>query len=376
VKFQVEHDALAEAVAWAARMLPTRTPAPVLTGLRIVADGAGADGRITVTASDQAAFGEVELPAVVGEPGVVIVPGRLLAEISKSLPAKPVDVTVSGGRVAIVCGRSRFGVQTIATEEYPHLPELPPTLGEIPGSLLAEAVGQVVVATGREDTLPVLTGIRLEIDGERLVLAATDRYRLAVREVVWTPRRPDASATALAPGRMLADLAKSFGSGPVELGLGEAGLLGVSGPHHQATTRLIDGEFPKYRTLFPAESATVARVETAALIESVRRVALVGDRNTPIRLAFSADQEVTLMAGRGEDAEASESLPSSVAGEGLTIGFNPTFLLDGLNALGAPVTVLSFTVPQRPAVITGAAGLDEPARADYQYLLMPVRLSG
>ncbi|HYN65512.1 MAG TPA: DNA polymerase III subunit beta, partial [Ornithinibacter sp.] len=226
-------------------------------------------------------------------------------------------------------------------------------------------------------SLQMLTGIRLEIDGERVVMAATDRYRLAMRELTWTPRRTDAAAIALVPGRVLADLVRSFGSGPIELGLDDSGLLGVSGPAHRATTRLIDGEFPaKYRSLFPEHPTTKARVETASLVESVRRVALVAERNTPIRLTFTADQEVVLEAGRSEEAEAVETLPASVEGDGLTIGFNPTFLLDGLGAIGAPTTCLDFTVAGKPAVITGAPEPDAPASSDYRYLLMPVRLSG
>jgi DNA polymerase-3 subunit beta len=138
---------------------------------------------------------------------------------------------------------------------------------------------------------------------------------------------------------------------------------------------LLDGEFPKYKTLFPSESVTVARVDTAALVEAVKRVALVTDRHSPVRLTFDAD-EVRLEAASGEDAAAVESLPTQLDGDGLTIGFNPAYLLDGLGALDAPVAVLSFTHPSKPVVLQGTTAVGEPVNADYRYLLMPVRLAG
>ncbi len=151
--------------------------------------------------------------------------------------------------------------------------------------------------------------------------------------------------------------------------------MGLSTPDRRSTARLIDGEFPKYRTLFPSESATVARVDTAALVESVKRVALVTDRHSPVRLTFTAD-EVRLEAASGEDAAAVESLPAQVSGDGLTIGFNPSYLLDGLGAVDAPVSVMSFTHPSKPAVLHGAPDMEDAPRSDYRYLLMPVRLAG
>jgi DNA polymerase-3 subunit beta len=241
--------------------------------------------------------------------------------------------------------------------------------------VLAEAVAQVAVAAGRDDMLPVLTGIRIEIEGDQLTLAATDRYRLAVRELAWHPARPGTSAVALVPARSLAETTRSLTGADVEIGLGEGGLLGLATADRRSTARLIDGEFPKYRTLFPSESNTLARVPTGALVESVKRVALVADRNSPVRLTFGVD-DVTLEASSGDDAQASESIPAQVSGEGLTIGFNPAYLLDGLGAIDAPVAVLGFTQPARPAVLQGAADMDGEPIADYRYLLMPVRLAG
>lgn len=371
MRFRIERDVLADGVAWAARTLPSRPTLPVLAALRLDAD---ADA-VRVAGYDHEVFGEVSFDADVADAGVSLVSGRLLADITRALPSRPVDLVAEAGKVTVTCGSSRFTLQSLPVEDYPTLPEVPETVGRIPGPVLAEAVSQVVVASGRDDMLPVLTGIRIEIEGDQLTLAATDRYRLAVRELAWEPVRPGTSAVALVPARSLAETAKSFGSGDVEIGLDTSGLLGLSTSDRRTTARLIDGEFPKYRTLFPSESATTARIDTAQLVESVKRVALVADRSSPVRMTFGED-EVTLEASSGEDAQASESLPGQVVGEGLTIGFNPSYLLDGLGAIDAPVAVMSFTQPARPAVLQGAEDMDAPTHPDYRYLLMPVRLAG
>lgn len=373
MKFRVERDVLADAVAWTARTLPTRPTVPVLAGLRLDA----ADGQVALSAFDYEVSGRVVVEAEVADEGTVLVSGRLLADICRSLPNRPVDLTADAGKVALTCGSARFTLLTLPVEEYPELPAMPEASGSVAGPLLAGAVAQVAVAAGRDDMLPLLTGIRVEIEGERVTLAATDRYRLAVRELTWHPTHPDASAVALVPARTLADTAKSL-SGEVTLalaGTGQDTLLGLAAGGRRTTTRLIDGEFPKYRSLFPAESVTTARVETAPLVEAVKRVSLVAERNTPVRLSFSDDQ-VVLEAGSGEDAQASESLTALVEGEAVSIGFNPGYLLDGLSAIDAPYAHLSFTQSTRPAVIQGVDAVDGDVRDDYRYLLMPVRLSG
>jgi DNA polymerase-3 subunit beta len=309
----------------------------------------------------------------------VLVSGRLLADIARSLPARPVDIASDGAKVVITCGSARFTLQTLPVEEYPELPTLPESSGTVDGAVFAEAVSQVAVAAGRDDMLPTLTGIRVEIEGESVTLAATDRYRLAVREFTWRPERPEVSAMALVPARTLVDTAKTLGTeGEVSLALGGAAndsLIGLSAGGRRTTSRLIDGEWvPNYRRLFPAQTSTVARVEMAALVESVKRVSLVAERNTPIRLSFD-DGQVVLEAGSGEDAQASEALPASIDGPAIATGFNPGYLLDGLQAVDAAFAHLSFTEPLKPAVIQGTSAADEDPNPGYRYLAMPIRLS-
>jgi DNA polymerase-3 subunit beta len=379
VKFRVERDVLADAVAWAARSLPARPPVPVLAGLML--DARESSGGLVLSSFDYEVSARVEIAADISEPGVALVSGRLLADISRSLPDRPVDVTTDASKVVLTCGSSRFTLLTLPVEDYPALPAMPGASGSLRGDAFATAVAQVSVAAGRDDTLPVLTGVRLEIEGEKITMAATDRYRLAVRDLAWTPEQTGLAAVALVPARTLSDTAKALaGADKVTVALASTGgagegLVGFEGAGRRTTSRLLDGEFPKYRSLLPAESQAVATVETDALIESVRRVALVAERNTPIRLSFTGS-ELTLEAGTGDEAQASESLDARLEGDDISIAFNHVYLLDGLGALDTSHAELRFTAPTRPAVLAGKSEADATAGDDYRYLLMPVRLSG
>ncbi len=376
MKFRVERDVMAEAVSWTARALPSRPPVPVLAGLLLEAD---AEGILRLSSFDYEVSARVEVAAEVMDVGTVLVSGRLLADICRSLPAKPVDVATDGSRVSLTCGASRFTLLTMPVDEYPTLPTIPEGSGVIPGDVLTQAVAQVTVAASRDETLPILTGVRMEIEDETVTLLATDRYRLAMRTLTWRPANPGISSVALVRARTLSEVAKALGSaGDVSLALATGGsteLIGFEAGGRRTTSLLVDGEYPKVRSLFPAESPTFAVVQTSLLIEAVRRVALVAERNTPVRLTFT-DGAITLEAGQGEDAQASEAVESSLVGEELSIAFNPQFLLDGLAALTTPFARLSFTLASKPAVITGQAEADGEDDGAYRYLLMPVRLAG
>ncbi len=382
MKFRVDRDVLADAVAWAARSLPVRPSVPVLAGLLIEA---GHDGLVLST-FDYETSARATLQAEVADEGRALVSGRLLADICRSLPAKPVDMVIDGTRVALTCGSARFSLQTMPVEDYPALPKMPAATGTVPSDQFAHAVAQAVTAAGRDDMLPVLTGVRLEIDGSSISLLATDRFRLSLRELGWDPRTPDDTLAALVPAKVLGDTAKSLTSGSeVTIALSHGGASGgagegiigfegaAAGGTRRTTTRLLDGDFPKVRSLFPAEHQTVVRVQKDLLIESVRRVALVAERNTAVQMAFSPGL-LTLDAGSGDEAQASESIEAEVEGEDITTGFNPQFLLDGLTAIDEPVVELAFTQSSKPVVISGhvePGGSGVPA---FRYLLMPRRL--
>jgi len=375
MRFRVERDVLADAVTWTARSLPTRPPVPVLAGVRIEADSTGT---IQLSSFDYEVSARSQIPADVSEPGTVLVSGRLLAEISRALPDKPVDVVLDGTKVVVTCGASRFTLLTMPVEDYPNLPTMPPTTGTVDGDELTHAVAQVSVAASRDDTLPLLTGVRVEIEGEKVTLLATDRYRLALRELTWKPSSPDVSTVALVRARTLTDAAKSLGgAGSVTVALSTGAgvdLIGFEAAGRQTTSLLVDGDYPAVRRLFPDETPIHAVVATHALAEAAKRVALVAERNTPIRLSFTEGQ-VVLDAGQGDDAQASEALEATLVGEDISVAFNPQFLLDGLGALDTSFVRMSFTHPNKPVEFTGQETADGDDEQDYRYLLVPIRFA-
>ncbi|HYZ54104.1 MAG TPA: DNA polymerase III subunit beta [Streptosporangiaceae bacterium] len=472
MRFQVERDALADAVAWVSRALPGRPVIPVLSGLLLTA----ADG-LTLSCFDYEVSARVQVDAKVVEPGVVLVPGRLLAEITRSLPSLPVEFADDPEGVSLTCGSASFTLVTLPVEDYPDLPGLPQAAGTVDGGALAAAIGQVAPAASRDDTLPLLTGVNIEVNGKTMTLAATDRYRLAVRDLRWNPVRPGITGAFLVPARTLADAAKTMSAGtPVTIKLrSDGGLGGTSGDGEdeaggdrgrgaarpdgaagagepagagaadamigfetggrRLTTRLIAGEFIRYRSRFPSDFGCRADMPAGQFAEAVRRVSLVAERGSPVRLSFGGG-EVTIEAGTQGRARAREMVPADFEGAEPVIAFNPHYLLDGITAAAittaapdadgsasvphggsphredpsspagadpagitdvergdrgtashSPVACirLEFTSATKPAVITGihadqpagagsaAPGGDGPAVPDFRYLVVPLR---
>jgi DNA polymerase III subunit beta len=377
MKIRVERDGLADAVAWVARSLPSRPPVPVLGGVLLDAGSDGSTDALTVSGFDYEVSATVGVPATIADGGRLLVSGRLLADITKSLPAQPVEIAVDGARASINCGNARFSLPTMPVEDYPQLPAQPALAGEVAGEVFGQAVTQVAVAAGKDDTLPMLTGMRLEISGGSLTLVATDRFRLAMREFAWEPAEGLADAAVLVPARTLAEAAKSLGAagGKVSVGLASGeGLLGLDGSGRYTTTRLLDAEFPPYRQLLPAQHSSRAVVDVSPLSEAIKRVSLVAERGTQVRLEF-ADGTLRLSAGGDDEGSAEEELQVDYEGDPVTIAFNPGYLVDGLGALHADRAELTFTTPNRPALIKPADEQGEVVPG-YLYLLMPVRLPG
>lgn len=386
MKIRLERDVLAEAVQWAARSLPTRPSVPILAGLLVRATGEG----ITFSSFDYETSARIHIPADVTDEGEALVSGRLLADISRSLPGKPVEITADDNRMQLICGSARFSLQTMPVADYPTLPELPEATGLVRSAEFAQAVSQVVIAAGRDELLPVFTGVRLEIEGDTVSLLATDRYRMALKELIWTPAATNVSATALVPAKVLADTARSMTAGEQVVlslstgGRGE-GIIGFEGHgaagQRQTTTRLLDGEFPKVRHIMDSAALLNVRVNTADLVAATRRVALVAERNTSLRMAI-ADATITLEAATGDQAQASEALEATIdqAGGGdpavEVVGFNPTYLLDALGAFDAPYVNLGFTAPNKPCQLTGLAEPDGDVLTDYRHVIMLMRLPG
>jgi DNA polymerase III subunit beta len=376
MKFRVERDALADAVAWTAKSLPSRPSVPVLAGamLRVT------DGRLHVSGFDYEVSNQVDVDVQADADGATLVSGRLLAEITKALPAKPVEIAAVGSHLELVCGSARFTLPTMPVEDYPTLPELPATAGRVDAALFAQAVSQVAMAAGRDETLPMMTGVRIELDGETLALLATDRYRLAVREITWTPDASGMTVNALVPARTLADTAKTLGplGGEVTIALAASGgagegMIGFVGGTRRTTSRLLDGQsYPPVRSLFAASYASEARVSVPDLTAVVKRVSLVAEKATPVRLNFNEDGLV-VEAGGSEEARASEAMEATYTGESMQVAFNPQYLIEGLGSLNAPTALFSFNDPFKPAVIT-PAGEDGEQVPGFRYLIMPIRV--
>jgi DNA polymerase III subunit beta len=413
MKFRVERDALAEAVSWVVRSLPARAVLSVLTGLLLSAGQddppneeraqQNASGFLTLSCFDYEVSARVRVRAEVAEPGTALVPGRLLVEIVRSLPQHPVDFADDPDGVSVTCGEAAFMLTPLPLGEYPDLPELPQFAGTADGGALAAAIAQVAPAASRDDTLPMLTAVNVELDGTTMTLAATDRYRLAVRDLDWTPTLGIADQGRIAflvPARTLGEAARMMSHGDgvrvllspggatprtprgAQEGSGYAtaeAMIGFESGERRLTARLLAGEFVRYRSRFPEEFGCTADLPADAFIEAVRRVALVAERGTPVQLSF-APGRVTVGAATQGQARARETVHADFAGDEPSIAFNPQYLLDGVVAATAThpdesvsevaQVRLRFTSPAKPAVITPAPGTG----SDFRYLVVPQRV--
>ena len=432
----VERDALAEAVAWVARSLPSRPVLPILSGMLLEASPGG----LTLSCFDYEVSARIQVDAEVAEPGTALVPGRLLAEITRSLPPLPVEIDHEKDDVTVTCGPASFTLVTLPVREYPRLPELPWLAGTVDGGVLGTAIGQVAPAASRDDTLPVITGVNVEIGDDTIRLVATDRYRLAIRELGWNPAHPGSAGTLLVPAKTLSDAARMMVPGvpvrvmmrgePAAAGSRGAGADGGDSPRaadamigfesggRRLTTRLIAGEYIKYMSRFPDDFGSRGDMPAIPLAEAVKRVALVAERGSSVRLSFGHGK-VTIEAGTEGQARARETVAADFAGEETAIAFSPHYLLDGLGAAliaatGSPAAPdkpqapaktakaekggkgqkgknaeekgengssipeearirLQFTSPTKPALITGSSGNGDESAPDYRYLVVPLR---
>ncbi|MEY9845308.1 DNA polymerase III subunit beta [Streptacidiphilus sp. MAP5-3] len=393
MKLRLSREALAEAVAWAAHALPARSTVPALSGLLLTAEQRGDGGVLAVSGFDFEVSARFESRAEVFEPGAARVPGRLLADLAKALPVgHDVELSTAGADALLTCGPAQFELPLLPLQEGPRLPELPPALGSVDGALFAEAVSQVAVVAGRDEALPFLTGIRLELHTDTLRLVATDRYRLAVREFPWLRTTdetlPGAPVVALVPARTLHEITRSLTkdeqiriSPSVEDGngtsSGNGGLIGFTAGSREATTRLLAADFIRYEAIFPSAFTGSALIERRPLLDAVKRVALVTERHRPLRLSFEPGRLV-VDAGGSSKARGRQTLDALFAAEPIVLSANAGYLLDGLGALTSRYAELSYTTPTKPAVLTGReestttqASEDTPS---YRYLFMPLRV--
>ncbi|MFD4949577.1 DNA polymerase III subunit beta [Streptomyces sp. NPDC058239] len=372
MEFRIERSALTDAVAWAARVLPTRSPVPVLGGLLLEAS----DGRLRISGLDYEASACIEVEAETVRAGKVLVMGRRLLDVCRVLPEGAVQCAVEGSRFSLTSDSARFGLSVLPFDDYPALPSLPEVLGAVDAEEFAAAVAHVTVAAGRDDTLPILTGIRLALDGDTMTLAATDRYRFAVRTLLWKPGKDGISADVVVSARRLTEIARSFGrAGMVQLAL-DGGSAGFELAGMRTTVRLLDGRLPRHDKLFAMVDPVSAETDRAPLVEAVKRVAVVAEGGSPLQLTFSGDS-VLLQAGY-EDDVASQRLSAVLDGtDELTVAFNPSYLMDALASFDAPVVRFDLMGPGQRAMVTGRAsaedGAEDASHPAHQHLLMSAK---
>ena len=314
MKFHVNRDVFSEAVSFVVKLLPQRNPQPILAGVLIEASDEG----LSLAAFDYEASARTTIEATVDDPGTILVHGRLLSDIASRLPNAPIQIEVDDdGGILLTCGSARFTLASMPVQEYPAIPEVTGDSGLVPSEDFATAIAQVAFAASRDDVTPVLTGVQLEVSGTSLSLVATDRYRVALREIPWDGggTATDESTTALVPARTLTEVGKTFAhGGDISIafsGSGDREIIAFTAGNKTVTSLLIKGNFPPVRRLFPEATEHHAVVNTAELAEAVRRVSLVLDRSAPLRFTFTADS-VSMDASGTEQARATESVDATL----------------------------------------------------------------
>ena len=351
MKVEVNSQALADAVAWTTRVIDARPASPILAGVRLEA----IDGTLQLSAFNYAISARHHIEAGIDEAGSVLVLGKLLADITKSLPAAKTYLSTDGSTMTITSGKSTFTMQLMPDAEYPDLPVIPAKLGQVDAQTFTQAVTQASVAVSREENRPVLTGIRVQFQGDKVIMSSTDRFRLSRSSFTWTPENPDTNATALVRGALLRDVARSLDEHQnivVDFDTENPSLLGFENAGRVSTSQLIDGEFPAVDRLYADEYPIHAVINKQDLISAIKRVSLVAERNAPIRMAFTS-QELTLTAGTADEAQAKEILDIDMDGEDITVAFNPTYLIEGLSAIAEPFVRMKMTTAVKPVEFNG-----------------------
>lgn len=374
MKFQVNKDVLNEAVSFAVRLLPQRTTLPILSGILIEADA----NALRLSVFDYDTSAQVEIAAKVEQSGRVLVSGRLMAEIVSKLPNAAVDFSTDGSKVQVNCGSAKFSLLTMPIDEYPTLPEIPTTSGTVSGEEFASAVSQIAVAASREDVTPVLTTVLLETTKDTVSLVATDRYRVAVQDIKFSNTNSNESS-ALIPAKTLQEIAKTFANqGEVAVSINpadEKDLIAFKANNRSVTSRLIKGNFPAVRTLFPERIENFAILNTQDLIDATKRVSLVLERESPIKYSFDP-KGLSLEAAGGETAQASETIDVQLTGPEVVVSLKPQFLIDGLSGVKTEFVKIGFTNsdnPNRPSpvLITNHQAKEKTSDDRYMYLLQP-----
>ena len=365
MKVTCSRDELVQKLAIVSRAVSTRATVLVLGGILMRAE----DGELQLAATDMELSLRTAFDAQVEGEGAVVVPGRLLVDLARLLPDEDVQIEhrAEEGVVRIECGSASYRLHTYNVDDFPRLPDVQ-AIGtfSVDREALLDTVARVSRSASRDESRPVLTGILARFEGGKLVMAATDSYRLSVKETTLEGDAPELEA--IIPARALTELSRIAQTADgMELGVHENQVVFVV-DGITLTTRRIEGQFPNYRQLLPESFEHVVNVPRAEILDVVRRVAVMAQRNSPLRLRF-AEGELTISSQTQDVGEARESLPVGFGGEPLEIGFNPEFLREGIESVTADEIQLKLISPLRP-------GLIQADGDDFWYLIMPIRLAG
>jgi DNA polymerase-3 subunit beta len=378
VKFQSNKDVLSQAVIFVTKLLAAKPATAALSGVRIDADAAG----VTFASYDHDVSTRTTISVDVAEPGSVLVSGRLLSEIVTRLPGDSVTVAVQDSKLVVMSGSSKFQLSLMAINEYPNLPEIPPTIGSFDGEIFAEAIAQVGVAALRDDGLPAMMNISVEITGDSVSFTATDRYRIASRDIAWKANNVSDVIQVLVPARVLMEAGKMFQtSDKVELSLlngGEREILALSVGTRVVTSSLAKGQFPRVRALLDDKGAGdgYAIVLASDLIDATRRVSLVVERESVLKYTFSSEG-IMLETQTGESASASETVDSHLVGDEVVVWLKPKLVIDGITGAHSQFIRLGFTSSSEvgkagPVLFTAHSSKDSTdVQKDYRYLMQP-----
>src|SRR5579884_2395681 len=365
LRITVGKDELVQALGVVSRAVSTRTSVQILSGILLEPAG----GELRVAATDMELSLRATVPAQIEGDGAIVLPGKTLVDIARLLPAE--DVTIehkpAESVVHIAAGSASYTLHTYNPEDFPRLPDVTAVQTfPVERESLLETIQRVARAASRDESRPVLTGILVQFAGGKLTMAATDSYRLAVKETELASSAPDLEA--IVPSRALQELARVASAGDtVDVGVHENQVVfGTDGTW--LTTRRIDGQFPNYKQLLPEQFEHVLTLPRQELLEVVRRAAVMIQRATPLQLRF-AEGELTVIARTHEVGESKESMPAPYAGDTLEIGFNADFLRDGLESVDGDDIRFKLISPLRPAVLQGDGD-------EFTYLVMPIRLPG
>lgn len=365
MKFSIARSELLDSLSVVGKGMSARSTLPILSGILVSAEG----GDIQMQATDLEVSVKHSAPSLIEEEGQIVLPGKLLTDIVRSLPEAAVMIETEGELAHVRCQQSSFTVKTLNAADFPKFPEVSvDKTVSLPSETISSIVRQVSRAVSRDETRAILTGILLVVEGPTIRMVATDSYRLAVREVV-LEKASGEDIEVVIPGKALEEVTRlSSDVGAVTLGVAENQIVFSFG-NTIFITRRIEGTFPNYKQLIPKEPGSNVVVSCEEMIAAVKRVSLMALHNTPLRLSANIeDQTLSLSATTQDVGDASEDLMVKAEGTSVEIAFNHAFLMDGLSSASSETVRLEIQSALKPGLIRSVE--DE----GFLYLLMPVRL--